>query len=442
MKLWLPLVATVVLVAFLLFLAKVPLGYNVRNLVVRWRVTLMTALAFTLVVALLTVMLAFVNGMYRLTENSGQPGNVIVMKDGATDELFSNLGRQEVKTLAHHADVTPRAMRVERDGQEVPLISYEIYIVVNQPVPVGPGERPRRRFVQVRGIEDPVLSGKVHGLELYPGGQWFSSAGVRTLPNQPPGTADAIEGVLGEGLARDLGRQVGKERLEVGETFDLGGRTWVATGIMKSLGSTFGSEVWAKGALVGPIFGKDQFTSIVLKTGGAEQAKELAPLLTSNFKETAVQAQTEDEYYSKLSATNQQFLYAIVFVAAIMSVGGVFGVMNTMFAAISQRTRDIGVLRIMGFAPWQVLVSFFVESLWIALAGGALGLALGYLADGYTASSIVSGGQGGGKSVVFKLVVDANILAVGMLFTLAMGGIGGLLPALSAMRLKPLEAIR
>jgi ABC-type lipoprotein release transport system permease subunit len=444
MKLWLALAVIVVVVAALLFLAKVPLGYNIRNLIVRWRVTLMTALAFTLVVALLTVMLAFVNGMYRLTENSGQPGNVIVMADGATDELFSNMSRDKVSTLALNPDAAPRVVRVMHQGQQTPLVSFEVYIVVNQPVPAAEGEKPRRRFIQVRGIDDPVLSGKVHGLELYPGGQWFSQAGVRTLRLSPMETVDAVEGVLGEGIARDLGRQVGKERLEVGDTFDLGGRTWVATGIMKSLGSTFGSEIWAKGKLVGERFGKDQYTSIVMKTGSAEQAKELAPLLTKNYKEggTAVQAQTEDEYYSKLSATNQQFLYAIVFVAAIMSVGGVFGVMNTMFAAISQRTRDIGVLRIMGFAPWQVLVSFFIESLWIALAGGLLGLAIGYLTDGYTASSIVSGGQGGGKSVVFKLVVDANILAVGMLFTLAMGGIGGLLPALSAMRLKPLEAIR
>jgi ABC-type antimicrobial peptide transport system permease subunit len=442
MKLWLALAVIIVVVAALLFLAKVPLGYNIRNLIVRWRVTLMTALAFTLVVALLTVMLAFVNGMYRLTENSGQPGNVIVMADGATDELFSNMSRDKVSTLALNPDAAPRVLRVPHHGEPTPLVSFEVYIVVNQQMPVVSGEKPRRRFIQVRGVDDPVLSGKVHGLELYPGGLWFSTAGVRTLPNQEKGTPDAVEGVLGEGIARDLGRQAGKERLEVGDTFDLGGRTWVATGIMKSLGSTFGSEIWAKGTLVGPMFGKDQYTSIVMKTGSAEQAKELAPLLTKNYKESAVQAQTEEEYYSKLSATNQQFLYAIVFVAAIMSVGGVFGVMNTMFAAISQRTRDIGVLRIMGFAPWQVLVSFFIESLWIALAGGLLGLAIGYLTDGYTASSIVSGGQGGGKSVVFKLVVDANILAVGMLFTLAMGGIGGLLPALSAMRLKPLEAIR
>src|SRR5262249_17887520 len=147
---------------------------------------------------------------------------------------------------------------------------------------------------------------------------------------------------------------------------------------------------------------------------------------------------TETEYYDKLSETNRQFLFSIMIVAMIMAMGGVFGVMNTMFAAISARTRDIGVLRILGFARWQILMSFFLESLVIAL----IGCALGSVADGGEASSIVSGGQGGGKSVLLKLVVDANIVSAGMLFTLLMGGVGGLLPALSAMRLRPLEALR
>jgi len=442
MKLWLALITIVVLHAVLLYASKVPLGYNVRSLIVRWRVTAMTALAFTLVVALLVVMLAFVNGMYRLTESSGQPGNVIVMADGATDELFSNLGRGDITQLPYHPDCVPRVRRVQHDGKEVPLASWEVYIVVNQPVPTPAGERQRRRFIQVRGIDEPVLSGMVHGLELYPDGNWFGASGLQKSP-QGGNAGDLIQGVLGEGIARDLGRDHGKERLEVGDQFELGGRQWIVAGIMKSLGSTFGSEIWAKRSLVGPMFGKDSYTSLVLRTHDAATAKELGELLSANFKNPAVKAQAEDEYYSKLSATNQQFLYAIVFVAAIMSVGGIFGVMNTMFAAISQRTRDIGVLRIIGFKPWQVLASFFVESLWIALAGGALGCALGFLADGYTASSIVSGGQGGGgKSVVFKLTVDSQIVAVGMIFTLAMGGIGGLLPALSAMRLKPLDAIR
>jgi hypothetical protein len=438
MKLWVALLLVVAVLGVLVLFVRVPLRYNVRNLMVRWHVTLLIALAFTLVVALLTVMLAFVKGMYQLTETSGQPGNVIVLADGATDELFSNLGRKDTSGLPFHPDAKERV--VVENGE--PLASFETYIVVNQPIPVAPGEKPRRRFVQVRGIKDPLLSARVHGLQLYPGGEWFSEAGVRKFAGQGEGEKDAIEGVLGEGIARELGRDQGKPQLAVGDLFELGARKWIVTGITRSMGSTFGSEIWAKGSLVGPLFGKDSYTAVVLRTRDAETAKQLAPLLTRNFGDAKVQCLPEDEYYAKLSATNQQFLYAIVFVAVVMSVGGIFGVMNTMFAAISQRIKDIGVLRILGYSAWQVQLSFFIESLLIAVIGGALGCALGFLADGYTASSIVSAGQGGGKNVVFKLVVDGDILCVGMLFALAMGAVGGELPALSAMRLKPLDAIR
>ena len=126
-----------------------------------------------------------------------------------------------------------------------------------------------------------------------------------------------------------------------------------------------------------------------------------------------------------------------------MAIGGVFGVMNTMFAAISQRTKDIGVLRILGFARWQILVSFFLESLCLALLGGILGCALGSLANGLDATSTVGSSTGGSpKSVALKLIVDANTILAGMAFTLVMGAIGGLIPAWSAMRLRPLESLR
>jgi ABC-type antimicrobial peptide transport system permease subunit len=214
------------------------------------------------------------------------------------------------------------------------------------------------------------------------------------------------------------------------------------TGIMKSSGTTYDSELWAKRAIVGPKFGKNSFTTFVLRTAGAAQASSLSDTLSNKFKKASVKAQPETEYFDKLNATNQQFLYAIAVVAAFMALGGVFGVMNTMFAAVSQRTKDIGVLRILGYARWQVLVSFFLEAMLIALVGGVIGCALGFLANGLTATSIVSSGPGGGKSVVLKLVVDADILAVGMLFTLGMGAVGGLLPSLTAMRLRPLESLR
>ncbi len=153
-------------------------------------------------------------------------------------------------------------------------------------------------------------------------------------------------------------------------------------------------------------------------------------------------ARLEKDYYSGLSETSKQFLYAIIFVTAVMAVGGVFGVMNTMFAAISHRIKDIGVLRILGYARWHILVSFLLESLVIALIGGLAGCAIGSLFNGLSANSMVGSGNGGGKTVVITLIVDANIWAAGMFLAVMMGAIGGLLPAFSAVRLRLLDTLR
>ena len=411
-------------------LKRVPFSYNFRNLLVRWPSTLLTALAFVLVVGLMTMMLAFVNGLYKLTQGSGQPGNVMVLADGATDELFSNLGYDDITQIATRDDIS-------RDENGKPLVSWETYVVVNQPIPGAVKGGRMRRFVQVRGMQDPVLSGRVHNLSLHPGGQWFNE--VQDLPD---GSGKGIQAVLGEGMARELGRDQGKPSLGPGDVFDLGPRKWVVTGVLQSAGSTFDSEVWAKQTRVGEMFGKPSYTTVVLRTADAASAKRVADDLTKNYKTPAVSAQPETEYYEKLNNTNQQFLYTIVFIVIIMAVGGVFGVMNAMFAAVSQRTKDIGVLRILGYSRWQVLTSFFLESLLLAVAGGLLGCAVGCLAHGWTATSIAGSGAGGGKSVVLKLIVDWRILGVGIAFSLVMGAVGGLLPALSAMRLKPLESLR
>jgi putative ABC transport system permease protein len=233
-----------------------------------------------------------------------------------------------------------------------------------------------------------------------------------------------------------------QEPLRVGETFELGPRQWIVTGIMKSAATAYGSEVWAKRSVAGPLFGKDQITCLAVRTRDKQAAADLAEDLSKNFR-PAVRAEPESVYYSRLSESNQQFSFAILIVAGFMGIGGIFGVMNTMFAAISQRTKDIGVLRILGYARWQILVSFLVETLVIALAGGLLGLTIGYfLADGRTATSIVSGGPGSGKMVILRLVVDADTLAFGVLFTFVMGALGGLVPSVSAMRLRPLDSLR
>ncbi len=272
-----------------------------------------------------------------------------------------------------------------------------------------------------------------------------------------------IEAVLGEGVARELANDRTPQQaaaasnprgLDLGETFTLGNRMWIVVGVMQSSGSTFNSEIWAKQSLIAPIFGQDTFTTLVLRTKDPETAREFKDFLNAKsgdsskpgarsiYKKASVAAQVEIEYYASLSDTNNPLLWAIGFVTLVIAIGGAFGVMNTMFAAVSQRIKDIGVLRLLGYSRWEILVSFLLESLLIAMIGGLLGCLVGLLADGWTASSVVSSHQGGGKFVVLKLVVDAHTVAIAILLTLGMGVLAGLVPSLSAMRLRALEALR
>ena len=363
----------------------------------------MTGLAFTLVVGLMVVMLAFTNGMRRMTEGSGQPGNVLVLAEGAIDEAFSSLNMEDLGEIEN----LPAVRRDPQSG--LPWASRETYLIVKQPVPHPKPGRPNSRFLQVRGIADAGMAAKVHNIQLR-SGNWFSAAGVEDRAGVDSKAAPAIQAVLGEGVAGELAADRTAEeaaaaknprRLDVGDHFRLGEEDWVVTGILKSSGSTCNSEIWANRTKVGPVFGKENVTTLVLATADADAAAKFRDFLKNYYAKANIVPQVEKEYYASLSETNQQFLFAILFVTAVMSIGGIFGVMNTMFAAISNRVKDIGVLRILGYARWQILVSFLLESLVIALLGGLLGCALGSLANGTTVNSIV--GQFGRRREVRRL---------------------------------------
>lgn len=448
-------------------IGKVPFKYTLRNAVVRWKNTLATMMAFILVISLLTALLAFVGGMYRLTESSGNPLNVVIMSDGATDEAFSN--------LTPEADVRlmPKAVQevVERtkDGKDF-MVSREVYVIVNQPIPNAPKGGKQRRFIQMRGIGDPKVSAEVHGLELAKGGWWTGGgsqkvkmlADGRTVSWLPPGAPTeqkemeppsesavkeetCFEIVLGDGVARELANdRPDKRPVKPGDVFDIGGHRWVVVGITSGGNSTFGSEVWAKDTNVGPNFGKGtQYTTLVARVKGTPETAVLMTKELKNFQQVSLAAQTETEYYSKLGEANKQFFFAILALANIMALAGALGVMVAMFAAISQRQKDIGVLRLLGYTRGQILMSFLFESILIGLVGGAIGLAIGYfLVDGQSSISNINNGQGGGKTVMLKMVVANWVILTCFAYTLIMGSFGGFLPALSAMRLKPLESLR
>ncbi len=404
----------------------IPLRYNLRNLIVRWRTTLLTAVGFTLVVALLIVMLAFIKGLNALSQNAGRPGNVIIMRDGATDELFSEINLDEAFFKTYELFYQYRDLTLLENDR--PIFSAEVYSIATQELPPqSAGGRPRYRFLQIRGVEDAEVSAAVHDLRLK-AGRWPQRTGN--------------ECIMGEGIARTLG-------LQLNDTFEpRPALKWTVVGILDSGGSPFNSETWAKREEVGRYFGKDNeerkqsfLTTIVVPTPNYETAQFLSRELR-NLRELKLNAIPERDYYAQLSKSNQMFLGAGIFIAIVMAVGGMFGLMNTMFAAVSQRIKDIAVLRVLGYSKRQILLSFLLESLLIAAVGGLLGIILGSLVHGIEQTGQINSGMGGGKTVVFKMIVDGQVIMTAVMFTLVMGVLGGLIPAWSAMRLKLLEALR
>jgi len=449
---------------FLLSLiGKVPLQYNLRNLRVRWLTTIMTGVAFTVVVFLLVLMMSFVDSVNRLTESTGIPGNVFVLSEGATDELFSNLGYGDVGKLeleqartdpqGRPLKVPVRVKSLSGKGGQPPtrLISKETYFVINQEIARPRGGGPARRFVQLRGVDDAEVAGQVHGISLLKG-EWFGREGSVVLADG----STAVPAVLGEGAASAFGADYGRDRLDTGETFQLGDLRMVVVGVMKSAGKTFDSETWATNARVSKAFGKQAFTTVVIRIADdnpetvGDSAETFAYHLSKNFANPRVRALPEPRYYEDLAKSNSQLMFMVVVVAIIMALGGVIGVMLVMFAAISQRIKDVGVMRVVGYKRWQILVSFMLESLAIALLGGLIGVLLILLVNGVatafwgglTVTSTVTGGQGGGKTVVTKLFFGYDIVTSGILFTIVMGRLGGLLPSVGAMRLGILESLR
>lgn len=423
--------------------AKVPFKYNLRNLQARWKTTLVTALAFTLVVALVTTMLAFVRGMDRLTEVSGRAGNVMILSDGAVDETFSNLPNASIEELPSDMQAA-----IEKGSDGKFLATKEVYVVAVYTIPTKSDGPAKRRFVQMRGLDDVRKAASVHGIELDKG-DWLSASGVHEITFQKegksyPGTAKEV--ILGNGIARTFGTDVGKATLVPGDVVQIGPVNWYVAGIMKENNSSFGSEIWAVDTHVQETFGRGSgsYSSFVARTKSEAIGAAAAKTLRDNRSGLrSYNAFTEQEYFARLTETSNIFRGPIIVIAIALTIGGALGVMNTMFAAISQRTKDLGVMRLLGFKRFQILCSFLVESLVIAVLGGLVGLALAYVfADGSTVNSIVGGQGGGGKSVVLRMTVDLSVLLSAAILTFFMGAVGGFIPSVSAMRLRPLESLR
>jgi putative ABC transport system permease protein len=379
----------------------VPFAYSYRNLLVRWRTTLVTAVCFTLVVTALIIMLAFLGGVESICTESGQAENVLCLQKGVTDEVLSRMDHQLVSQIEATAGVL-------RDGEQR-MSSPELFMVIIQKQDIGDAT-----MYQVRGVQ-PVAF-QVHNRVRIVRGRMFRR--------------HSRDVILGAAIARTL-------ELGPGDELPIGNAVWDVAGVLEADGSAFESEIWADLDQIGSHFRRQGLiTSLVLRTAGPDAAQRTVEKLRSS-RRLSVAAFVEPRYYEQQAQPTRILRSGAVLIALVMAMGAVLGVMNTMFAAIANRITDIAVMRLLGFGRAHILVAFLLESLVIALIGGMLGILCGYALNGLTLSVAV-----GVKQVAFAFRVTTPMLETVAAFTLAMGILGGMLPAISAMTVKPLDAFR
>jgi putative ABC transport system permease protein len=384
-----------------------PLSYNLRSLLVRWRVTFLAIFGIGLVVMVFVILLSMVSGFRKALAATGSSANGIVVQRGSGSELTSWFSAEQGNLIV----VDPRVAR-GADGQ--PLASREIVVVAN--LPKRDGGEPTN--VTLRGVTP--LAFKVRSGVRITGGRAFT-----------PGLDEVI---VGEKIQRRIAG------LDLGATITAQRREWRVVGVFGAEGGAFESEIWGDFDVMGPAFlRRGGQNSITVRLAEPATLAAFDHDLREN-RQMQVQMDQERKYYADQSAPVTDPLLGLAgFVAFVMGIGAVFGAMNTMYAIVAARTKEIGTLRALGFSRRSILACFLVESLLLALVGGVAGCLLAVPMNGFATGT---GNTAGFAEIAFAFRLTPPDLLAGLAFALVMGLLGGLLPAARAARLPITAALR
>jgi putative ABC transport system permease protein len=383
----------------------IPLAYNLRNLVVRKTSTLMTALGIALTVAILLAVLALVNGLQTTLATSGDPLHIIVLRKGAESELTSLFTRTQFQDLKFKQGIATGS-----DGQ--PLASLEVITVIN----LANVDNPNGVNLTVRGLPQ-------NGIEMrknvhISAGRWFDPA--------------RREVVVGKSVAL----RFASARMGGKVTFGRG--AWDVVGVMDAGAGAQNSEIWGDSNQVASDLQRlDTMSAALVSARDEVAAKALANDIGADQR-LELTAISEKQYYDQQTSNAVPIEYTGIFVAMIMAVGSSFAAMNTMYAAVARRAKEIGTLRVLGFSRGSIMTSFFLESVLLSGLGGLLGCLLVIPLNGITTAV----GNGNFSELAFNFRVTPQIMATGILFAIVLGTIGGLLPARMASRKEILTALR
>ena len=382
-----------------------PIKYNIKNVFVRWRSTIATILGVGLVVAVFIVVQALAVGLEASGANTGAEGNLLVMRKGSTAESSSQVKLEQVRSIQYLDGVA-------RDSAGKPLVSADVLILINLPRRGDKGEA----NILVRGVGP-------NGKDLRPQvtlveGRWFN-----------PGLREAV-------ISRRLAARFAQTG--VGEKFKTGGNVITVVGHFDAGNSAFDSEIWMDGDETRSIFDRENYSSLLLKTTSPEAAATLTNRIATD-KALSLKVLPETEFYKTQTKTAGPIKFLGNFLATAMSIGAVFAAMNTMYASVGARTREVGTLRVLGFRRRTVLLSFLLEGAFLALVGGLLGVALAMPYNGLATGTLSFDSF---SESVFEFRITPVLIAKGLIFSVIVGLIGSFLPALRAARLPVIASLK
>ena len=388
-------------------MSAIPLSYNVKSVRARWTSSIVAVLGIAGTVSVFVAMLAMARGFQATLMKSGVPENAMIRRAGATSEMDSAVTLEQVRVLED-------APMVARRGGD-PLVSAEVVVVTDMPLLGTTGDA----NVQVRGVSPRALEVH-HGVKIVDGRAF--QAGLPEL-------------LVGKHAA------VNYAGLGQGQTVKFGGLVWTVVGRFDSGGSSFDSEVWCDADLLNQAYQRPRgvFQSVALRLQSPDAIESLRTRVAADPR-MKVQIDREIEYYQKAS----QQLTALItnlgsLVAIVMGVGAIFGALNTMYSAVSERTREIATLRALGFSSGSVILSFMVEALLISFVGGIVGCIAVMPINGLTTGTMNFQTF---SHLAFAFRITPALLGVGLLFALVMGVVGGVPPAVRAARLPVAAALR
>jgi ABC-type lipoprotein release transport system permease subunit len=386
---------------------RIPLSYTWRSLWTRKLTTILTLTGITLVVFVFAAVLMLAHGLEVTLIETGSPQNVIALRRSAQSELLSQISRDEANIVRYQPEVALRP-----DGK--PVASPETYVIIN----LTKKSTADMGNISVRGVSP-------EGLPL------------RTQVSLQQGrmfTFGTREIVVGKNIAKEFaGASVGNE-------LRFGDAVWSIVGTIDGSGTAFDSEIWGDVEQLMPAFGRPVYSSLTARLTEPGAFEAMKARLEKDPRTQTVELKRENEYYAEQSKLMSDFIKVLgLIVTLIFSVGAMIGAMITMYAAVANRTREIGTLRALGFRRRSVMAAFLAESLLMGLIGGLAGLGLASLMSFVRISTINFGTF---AELAFGFAMSPDIVVNTLLFSLLMGVAGGFLPAVRAARLDILTALR